>query len=102
MALTKATGYVSSPKMYDLLIMDFIYDILNTGLAYYVDEEDYAKMAQVLLCISGRNCLVDYADFRKWLPYIGQPGIDIDIPQHRITEDDVYRWTEDSKYRDTE
>lgn len=90
----------SVESLLGLLLVD---DFLNTDLNTFVTEDDYKLMASFLYCIYGRNCLVPYPQFVDEIPQMGTI-----LPQNgglqpfRITENTVYRTTEEGKSRHTE
>lgn len=54
------TGYKSYDYVYKLLIIDFIYDITNTELRYYLTNKDIKLMQDLLYQLFGSTCEISF------------------------------------------
>ena len=89
-------GYKSYSDVDKLLVLSIIEDILSGELSFFVTEEDYRSITNVLYCIMGNNCLIDLPSYDTWDSAIHENK---NRGSYRLTEGDVLRITEDSIFR---
>lgn len=88
------TGYKTYAEVDKLIVYCFLEELLSGPLSYYVTEEDYNTIMNSIECLYG-TCLMPYPDYKK--------GIDETVTnmleQYRVTEDGMFRITENSELR---
>lgn len=101
--ILEQVGYMRSTSVERLLALLVVDDFLNTDINTFVSEEDYKLISSFLYCIYGRDCLTPYPQFVNEIPQMGTI-----LPQNgglqpfRVTEERVYRTTEEGQSRQTE
>lgn len=88
-------GYKSYKDVYKLFLLLSIEDLLNGPLCLYISEEDYKTISNVLYCLFGTTCLIDYPEFAVDTSLI--QNLNVDSP--RITEDEDVRFSENEFIR---
>lgn len=85
-------GYKSYNTVYKLMVMSFIYDITNTELRYYINNNDIKLMQDVLYQFIGSTCEISFPTNNRPCCYcinpiqIEQPSVSISIaPSNSIT-----------------
>ena len=92
----KQTGYYKQKDVDKLLVLDYIRELLSDNYSYYITEEDFNIIKDVLYCLFGSTCLISYPVFIKNLAVIGSNKRDGNL---RITEDEILRKTENDYLR---
>lgn len=90
------TGYKSYNSVNKIIVLLAIDTLLRTELSYYITEDDYKSITNVIYCILGSECMFEmpsYETFDSLLRDNSSPdGL-------RITEDSINRITEDTLFR---
>lgn len=56
-------GYRRQASVHKLLALQYIIEILQGNLRFYVTREDYRALSKALYCIYGSDCLIPYPQF---------------------------------------
>lgn len=81
-----------------MLITMFINQILKGPMSAFVTNEDYNIMQNVLFCLSGNSCTVDYQTFKMQTSMFDNKNTNFFIKQledssaSKLTEDNVIRF----------
>ena len=57
----KSRGSLSYNQVYQLLLLSFIDDLFQEDFSWYITEEDYALLTNMITCISKNSCIVPYS-----------------------------------------
>lgn len=79
-------GYMSYDKVYELLIVSHIEEILTGQMSFFVNEKDYMTMTKCLYKVYGR-CLMPYPDYKENYSQINESL----NQEYRVTEDSLLR-----------
>lgn len=60
------TGYKSYNKVYSLLIMIFIEELLCGPMSEFITEEDYSTISNGVNCLYG-DCMIPYPTYKEGL-----------------------------------
>ncbi len=73
-SLLSHTGYAHYDKVYNLLVMVFIEEILCGPMSEFITEEDYKVITKGINCLYG-TCMIPYPSYRKGIieKIIGAP-----------------------------
>lgn len=93
-ALAKS-GYKSYKEVYNLLVLLFINELLQSSLSLYINEDDYRTIDNILNCLYGNSCIIPYPQFIANTSLVQALNTDTT----RITENDVIRFTEDEQFK---
>ncbi|MGN0143790.1 MAG: hypothetical protein ACI398_02320 [Clostridium sp.] len=90
-------GYIDNDDMNNILILSFINDIVKL-FSNYITDDDYTTIVKALLCLSDNSCLISAPHF------LTQESLFKDSnyykqKQFRISEDSLFRQTEDNNLR---
>lgn len=86
-------GYKAYNQIPKLLVLTFLDDILYGPMSYYVTNDDYAIINEVMNNFYG-TCLIPYPDYKTSI------SNDIDVEyQYRVSQSDILRVTEDNIIR---
>lgn len=56
-------GYMRQDNVNKLLLLDIIYNLLDTDFRGFISEEDYSKIGRALYCLYGSTCLIPFPDY---------------------------------------
>lgn len=62
-ALSKL-GYTSYSEVDKLLVLIFIYDLLESDCNSFITEEEYKTINNALYCLYGSSCLIPYPEYK--------------------------------------
>lgn len=84
----RKTGYVPKSDVYALMVLSFITDLCSQEYAWYISQEDYKYLINLLQCLGKQYCLVPF----DWESIKTDPVNNYleNIPI-KITEDEVIR-----------
>lgn len=89
-------GYKSYNEVNKVLLLIFIQDLLEGPLSLYIDENDYKTIVNVLYCLFGTTCLIDYPTFSNTTASLIQS---LNIDSVRIAENNPIRFSEKESVR---
>ena len=56
-------GYMSYSEIGKLLVLIFIYDLLENDCKSFITEEEYRILDNALYCLYGSTCLIPYPEY---------------------------------------
>ena len=56
----KRTGFISDQEVYKLFILAFIDDLFKEDFSWYITEEDYELIDNLIICLSRNSCIIPY------------------------------------------
>ena len=56
-------GYTSYSEIGELLVLIFIYDLLENDCKSFITEEEYRIIDNALYCLYGSTCLISYPEY---------------------------------------
>ena len=56
-------GYMSYFEVNKLLVLIFIYDLLESDCGVFITEDEYKVIDEALYCLYGSNCLIPYPKY---------------------------------------
>ena len=83
-------GYIKDQDTYKLVLLGFIQEFLEE-FSYYITQEDYNKISNIVSCIADSSCLVPYIEYKKPSESLNNYLLNIPI---RIAEANDLRQTE--------
>lgn len=89
------TGYINERDTNKLILLTFIQDIIN-DYPYYITEDDYKVLSNLLSCLYGTSCLIPFAQFKYALEPINNYLVNSPV---RVTEDTIIRYSQDENIR---
>lgn len=92
----KSKGSLDYNQVYQLLLLSFIDDLFQDDFSWYITEEDYAMLTNIITCISKNSCIVPYSKTAVHTEPIKNYLEDIPI---RISEKDIIKLTEADIFR---
>lgn len=92
----KSNGFLEYNQVYQLLLLSFIEDLFQDDLSWYITEEDYAVLTNIITCISKNSCLVPYSKTAIHTEPIRNYLEDTPI---RISEKDIIKLNETDIFR---
>lgn len=92
-------GYKNYNDVAKLLVLLFIEELLTSEFSFYITEEDYKSITNVIYCIMGNNCLIDLPSYATWDSLFHNNPSYLDSIRYRITEDSILKNTEDFAFR---
>ena len=87
----KSKGSLDYNQVYQLLLLSFIDDLFQDDFSWYITEEDYALLTNIITRISKCSCIVPYIKTAIHVEPIKNYLEDIPI---RISEKDIIKLTE--------
>lgn len=90
-------GYKKQSDVDKLIVLTFIEELLSSEMRYYITEEDYRVLEQVLNCLYGSSCLIPYPKYVSDTSLFGLS--DSNVLRIRISDSDIARVTENSIVR---
>ena len=57
----KSRGSLDYNQVYQLLLLSFIDSLFQDDFSWYITEEDYALLTNIVTCISKNLCIVPYS-----------------------------------------
>lgn len=87
-------GYKPDKEVDELIVFIFIEELLHGPLSQFVTDGDYSIINDSLYCLYG-TCLIPYPNYKESFT----PVVNGVFDEHRITETEILRNTEDSKLR---
>ena len=57
----KRTGFIGDHEVYKLFTLSFLDDLFKEDFSWYITEEDYALLTNIITCISKNLCIVPYS-----------------------------------------
>lgn len=79
-------GYVPYDKVYELLIVSHIEELLTGPMSFYINEKDYMLLTRCLYRVYGR-CLIPYPDYKESYSQINESL----NQEYRVTEEGSLR-----------
>lgn len=89
-------GYKKYSDVDKIIILLFMEEMLAGEMSYYVTQDDYRHMVNVLYCLAGNTCMIDFPMFESYDTLVHSNNR-VFVP--RITEDSILRSTEDNNFR---
>ncbi len=59
------TGYIKQGTVNNLLVLDFLFNLMYRDYRGYISKEDYHTLDKAINCLYGVNCLIPYPDYLK-------------------------------------
>jgi hypothetical protein len=87
-----AVGYVKDSEVNKLLVVSIIEELLTGELSYFITEEDYRSLTNVLYCILGDSCLLSLPNYDTWDDIMRTISTK---SSYRISEDSIIRVAND-------
>ena len=87
----KSRGSLDYNQVYQLLLLSFIDDLFQEDFSWYITEEDYALLTNIITCISKNLCIVPYSKTAIHTEPIKNYLEDIPI---RVSEKDIIKLAE--------
>lgn len=89
-------GYISYKDVYKLLVLDFVKELTSSGFSYFITEDDYKHLQNMLYCLFGSSCLIPYPDFKSGASIIPEFNdtpirVNMDKTNYRITQNAIIR-----------
>lgn len=88
-------GYIKDGDVNKVILLTFLRDIVE-NFQYYLTEEDYNTINNILACLYGSSCLIPFAQYRKISEPIDNFVTDTPI---RISEEVQIRHSQEDEER---
>lgn len=56
-------GYMNYTDVNKLLVLIFVYDLLESDCSAFITEEEYRVISSALYCLYGSTCLIPYPEY---------------------------------------
>lgn len=56
----KRTGFIGDQEVYKLFTLSFLDDLFKEDFSWYITEEDYRLMDNLITCLSKNSCIIPY------------------------------------------
>ena len=56
-------GYIKYSESYKVLVLTFIYELLESNCKSFITEDDYKVIDNALYCLYGSTCLIPYPEY---------------------------------------
>ena len=63
-SVLEKVGYVKQKDVDKLILLTFLYDIVE-NYSYYITEDDYNMINDIIACLYGSSCLIPFAQYQK-------------------------------------
>ena len=87
----KRTGFIGDQEVYKLFILSFLDDLFKEDFSWYITEEDYELIDNLITCLSKNSCIIPYTKVASHTEPI--KNFLEDIPT-RVSENNVIRLAE--------
>ena len=87
----KRTGFMGDLEVYKLFTLSFIDDLFKEDFSWYITEENYKLMDNLITCLSKNSCIIPYIKVASHIEPVKSFLKDIPI---RISENNVIRLAE--------
>lgn len=94
--ILKKTGTFDYEQVYKLFLLTYIGDLLSEEYSWYITEEDYSLLLNLINCISKTTCIVPYTNIATHIQPINNFLSDYAI---RISENEIIRLAEEDVLR---
>ena len=89
--ILKRTGFIGDQEIYKLFILSFLDDLFKEDFSWYITEENYKLMDNLITCLSKKSCIIPYIKEASHTEPI--KNFLEDVPT-RISENNVIRLAE--------
>lgn len=89
-------GYKNYKEVDKLIVLLFIEELLTSELSYFINEQDYKTISNIIACLEGSSCMIDIPLYETYDSLIHK---DLRELTYRITEDSILRYTENNLLR---
>lgn len=89
-------GYKKYSDVDKIIVLFFMEEMLAGEMSYYVTQDDYRNIVNVLYCLAGSTCMIDFPMFESYDTLVHSNKRTFVL---RITEDSILRNTEDDNFR---
>ena len=96
----KHLGYVDYQETFNIIILSFINDLINT-FPQYITNSDYDTILKAAQCLSDKSCLISSPHFLTQESLFKESNY-YKQRMFRISEDSLFRLTEDNLNRVTD
>ena len=87
----KRTGFIGDQEVYNLFTLSFLDDLFKKDFSWYITEDDYRIMDNLITCLSKNSCIIPYTKIASHTESI--KNFLEDIPT-RISENNIIRLAE--------
>lgn len=92
-------GSMSKINKEAVLITLFIYQMLEGPMSYFISNKDYSLFNNLMYCLNGKSCLVDYSEYCQGRSIHDYSNINYGDPSKILEQDRSLRVTRDGNIR---
>lgn len=91
-------GKIKNTDKEALIITLFIHQILEGPMSYFIINSDYRIMEEMLYCLNGKSCLIDYSKYCDMKSFFSDINFGYD-PAKILEQGDILRFSQDDQLR---